>query len=249
MVSLTVSFGEYRWGTWGNPAPSERLKSAQQSPLVPYRPHPPTVHTREVAGSIPAAPIRNWLQIAYLCLQIRHNNRSCLPLWQVFGKYGHPALPPGARLDRRSSNPRVGGSNPPRRTSRRRCNSEGFDLNDADLAWPLGSRRATDGATRGHCTPSSYLFKFRVQTMAAIPRHQPRARRTSAAAEAAASGRKMRTSHRRATRAELSRSRFILARCSVRSRIARKTASTAHFDARETDVLSSAGSGLNYYPA
>ena len=30
---------------------------AQPSPRVPYGPHPLTVHTREVAGSIPAAPI------------------------------------------------------------------------------------------------------------------------------------------------------------------------------------------------
>jgi len=32
------------------------------------------LHTREIAGSIPAAPITNLLQMADVCLQIRRDN-------------------------------------------------------------------------------------------------------------------------------------------------------------------------------
>src|SRR5579859_2161556 len=52
-----VSFGEYSWRRMGNPAPFSRPNTAQPSPLVTSSPHLRTVHTREVAGSIPAAPI------------------------------------------------------------------------------------------------------------------------------------------------------------------------------------------------
>ena len=53
-----VSFGEYAWGHEGKPRSPERAQTAQPSPLVPHRPHPLPLHTREVAGSIPAAPIQ-----------------------------------------------------------------------------------------------------------------------------------------------------------------------------------------------
>src|SRR5205809_7394952 len=52
-----VSFGEYSWAQEGKPAPPEWPQTAQSSPTVPSSPHLRTVHTREVAGSIPAAPI------------------------------------------------------------------------------------------------------------------------------------------------------------------------------------------------
>ena len=51
-----VSFGEYSMGTEGNTAPFKALETAQPFPLVPHSPHLRTVHAREVAGSIPAAP-------------------------------------------------------------------------------------------------------------------------------------------------------------------------------------------------
>ena len=38
------------------PKPLARSQTAQPSPLVPYNPHSRPLHTREVAGSIPAAP-------------------------------------------------------------------------------------------------------------------------------------------------------------------------------------------------
>ena len=41
----------------GKPSSSRALETAQPSRLVPSSPHPRPLHTREVAGSIPAAPI------------------------------------------------------------------------------------------------------------------------------------------------------------------------------------------------
>jgi hypothetical protein len=41
----------------GNPALSESPETAQLSPVAPVSPQPLSLHTREVAGSIPAAPI------------------------------------------------------------------------------------------------------------------------------------------------------------------------------------------------
>jgi len=83
-----VSFGEYAWRRQAKPTPSAQPEMAQPLPLVASSRHPRTVHTREVAGSIPAAPIAKDLQILLMCLQIRHDSRSKLRLWQVLGKLG-----------------------------------------------------------------------------------------------------------------------------------------------------------------